>query len=56
MFCQLDGHEYYVQVEEGFVENGFNLTGLQTSVPHFNEALDIIRDMASGILKNCCLI
>jgi casein kinase II subunit beta len=30
-FCELEGHEYMVQVDEEFIRDPFNLYGLQTS-------------------------
>ncbi|KAG2224797.1 hypothetical protein INT45_005321 [Circinella minor] len=44
-FCSLDGHEYYCQVEEDFIEDRFNLTGLIQQVPLYKEALELIVDI-----------
>lgn len=39
------GHEYFVEVSEDFIEDDFNLTGLQSQVPLFKEALELILDV-----------
>ncbi|KAJ3151619.1 casein kinase 2 regulatory subunit [Geranomyces michiganensis] len=43
-YCSLPGHEYFVEVPDDFVEDEFNLTGLQNPIPYYNEALDLILD------------
>ncbi|KAL1952761.1 hypothetical protein VTO42DRAFT_4284 [Malbranchea cinnamomea] len=44
-YCSLMGHEYFVEVSEEFIEDDFNLTGLQSQVPLFKEALELILDV-----------
>lgn len=44
-FCSLVGHEYFAEVSEDFVEDDFNLTGLQSQVPMYKEALEMILDV-----------
>ncbi|KAI9489956.1 casein kinase II regulatory subunit-domain-containing protein [Zychaea mexicana] len=44
-FCSLASHEYYCQVDDDFIEDGFNLTGLVQQVPLYKEALELILDM-----------
>lgn len=44
-FCSLRGNEYFVEIPEDFIEDEFNLTGLQSLVPHYREALDMILDI-----------
>ncbi|KAI9713880.1 MAG: casein kinase 2 regulatory subunit [Bogoriella megaspora] len=44
-FCSLLGHEYFAEVSEDFIEDDFNLTGLQSSVPFYREALEMILDV-----------
>lgn len=41
-FCGLLGHEYFAEVSEDFIEDDFNLTGLQSQVPMYKEALEMI--------------
>lgn len=40
-FCSLIGHEYFAEVSEEFIEDDFNLTGLQTQVAMYKEALEV---------------
>ncbi|KAK3682397.1 casein kinase II regulatory subunit-domain-containing protein [Podospora appendiculata] len=44
-FCALLGHEYFAEVSEEFIEDDFNLTGLQTQVAMYKEALEMILDI-----------
>ncbi|KAI1478106.1 hypothetical protein K445DRAFT_68916 [Daldinia sp. EC12] len=44
-FCSLLGHEYFAEVSEEFIEDDFNLTGLQTQVAMYKEALEMILDV-----------
>ncbi|EEP80791.1 casein kinase II beta 1 subunit [Uncinocarpus reesii 1704] len=44
-FCSLMGHEYFAEISEEFIEDDFNLTGLQSQVPKFKEALEMILDV-----------
>ena len=44
-FCSLLGHEYFAEVSEEFIEDDFNLTGLQGQVPMYKEALEVCDDL-----------
>lgn len=44
-FCSLLGHEYFAEVSEEFIEDDFNLTGLQSQVSMYKEALEMILDV-----------
>ncbi|KAF4556900.1 Casein kinase II subunit beta-like protein 1 [Elsinoe fawcettii] len=44
-FCSLVGHEYFAEISEEFIEDDFNLTGLQSQVPMYKEALEMILDV-----------
>jgi len=44
-FCSIAGHEYFTEVPESFIEDGFNLTGLNGQVPFYNEAWSLIMDV-----------
>jgi casein kinase II subunit beta len=44
-FCNLVGHEYFAEVSEDFIEDDFNLTGLQSQVPMYKDALEMILDV-----------
>jgi casein kinase II subunit beta len=41
-FCSLLGHEYFAEVSEDFIEDDFNLTGLQNQVAMYKEALEVM--------------
>jgi len=47
-FCSLGGHQYFAEVADEFVEDDFNLTGLNSIVPFYKEALDMILDLEPG--------
>lgn len=36
------GHEYFVMVDEAFIEDEFNLCGLSSVVEHYSRALNIL--------------
>lgn len=44
-FCSELGHEYFAEVSEEFIEDDFNLTGLQSQVPMYKDALETILDV-----------
>ncbi|KAJ2761529.1 casein kinase 2 regulatory subunit [Coemansia nantahalensis] len=44
-FCSFKGHEYFCEVEEEFIEDDFNLTGLNQNVNYYMEALEMILEM-----------
>lgn len=46
-FCSLLGHEYFAEISEDFIEDDFNLTGLQTQVAMYKEALEVIKMLRS---------
>lgn len=47
-FASLPGHDYYCEVHEDFIDDDFNLTGLQSMVPFWKEALDMVLDVEPG--------
>ncbi len=47
-FCSLPGHEYFCEVTEDFIEDDFNLTGLNTMVPFWKEAMEMVLDVEPG--------
>lgn len=48
-FCSLPGHEYFCEVAEDFIEDDFNLTGLNVMVPFWKEAMEMVLDMEPGM-------
>lgn len=47
-FCSLPGHEYFSEVSEDFIEDDFNLTGLNGMVPFWKEAMEMVLDVEPG--------
>lgn len=47
-FCSLPGHEYFSEVSEDFIEDDFNLTGLNSLVPFWKEAMEMVLDVEPG--------
>ncbi len=57
-FCSLPGHEYFCEVTEEFIEDDFNLTGLNNMVPFWKEAMEMVLDVEPGVgslTTACCL-
>ncbi|KAH0484396.1 MAG: uncharacterized protein KVP18_001854, partial [Porospora cf. gigantea A] len=43
-FCKLKGNEFFGQVDEDYIRDEFNLTGLSAQVPCYDRAMDMILD------------
>mmetsp|Transcript_1543 Transcript_1543/g.3186 ORF Transcript_1543/g.3186 Transcript_1543/m.3186 type:complete len:245 (-) Transcript_1543:287-1021(-) len=43
-FCHLKGHEFFVEVDEDYIQDDFNLTGLSAHIPYYEYALNMILD------------
>ena len=44
-FVSIRGNDFFCEVEEAFVQDDFNLTGLSSQVPYYDYALDMILDI-----------
>ena len=51
-FCSLKGNEFFCEVEEDYIQDDFNLTGLSSQVPYYDYAMDTILDIEISANEN----
>lgn len=49
-FLSLKGNEFFCDVDEEYIIDRFNLTGLNVEVQHFAQAFDLIQDQLGTLL------
>ena len=44
-FCNLKGNDFFCKIDEDYIQDEFNLTGLSALVPYYEYALDMMLDV-----------
>lgn len=50
-FLSTKGNEYFCEVDEDYILDRFNLTGLNAEVQHYPQALDLVTDALGEHLR-----
>ncbi len=53
-FINIKGNDFFCEVEQSFIQDDFNLTGLSSQVPYYDYALDMILDVDIPTGQSCC--
>ena len=41
-FCDIESHDFFVEVDDDFIQDSFNLYGLKQLIPRYEDALEMI--------------
>lgn len=53
-FVSIRGNDFFCEIEEPFIQDDFNLTGLSSQVPYYDYALDMILDIDIPLGMTLC--
>ena len=54
-FLSSKGHEYFCEIDEDFIVDKFNMTGLSAEVPYYQQALDLLNDTLGTTNRLVCV-